>query len=291
MSGTITVGLDGTDHASAAADWAAEEAERRGSALRLVHAWVWRPTDVVYVGDRAAEERWVRNMLDDARSRVARQHPALDVTTELLVDDPVPTLLAEAARADMLVLGSRGYGTLTGYLIGSVSMKVLRQAAGPVVMVGRPNSSLPYQAPEVVVGVEPGEIGDPVLEFAFSAAAERGATLRAVYAWSVPTALAWSPGSLYLVDEANGLEQINLKVLADTLKPWRDKYPQLEVIEHFEIGSASEVLLSNSARAGLVVVGRRSHEAGLRRLGPVTHAVLHHATAPVAVVPHDCPPR
>ncbi|MFG2592066.1 universal stress protein [Streptomyces sp. NPDC048438] len=291
MSGTITVGLDGTDHASAAADWAAEEAERRGAALRLVHAWAWHPIDVVYVGDRAAEERWVRNMLDEARSRVAGRHPALDVTTELLVGDPVPALIAEAARADMVVLGSRGYGTLAGYLLGSVSMKVLRQAAGPVVMVGEPNSATPHQAPEVVVGVEPGQIGDPVLEFAFSAAVVRGTTLRAVHAWSLPTALAWSPGSLYLVEEANALEQINREVLADTLKPWRNKYPQLEVIEHFEIGSASEVLLSNSARAGLVVVGRRSHEAGLRRLGPVTHAVLHHATAPVAVVPHEFPPR
>ncbi|MEU3264592.1 universal stress protein [Streptomyces bacillaris] len=290
MSGTITVGLDGTDHASAAADWAAEEAERRGSALRLVHAWVWRPTDVAYVGDRAAEERWVRNVLDQVRSRVARDHPALDVTTELIVDDPVPTLLAEAARADMLVLGSRGYGTLTGYLLGSVSMKVLRQAAGPVVMVGKPHSATPRHAQEVVVGLEPGQIGDAVMEFAFSAASERGAALRAVHAWSVPTALAWSPGSLYRVDEANGLEQINREVLTETLKPWRDKYPQVEVVEHFEIGSASEVLLSNSVRAGLVVVGRRSHDAGLRRLGPVTHAVLHHATAPVAVVPHDCPP-
>lgn len=287
MPGTITVGLDGTDHALAAADWAAEEAERRGSALRLVHAWVWRPTDVVYVGDRAAEERWLHNMLDEARARVARKHPALDVTAELLVDDPVPTLLAEVARADMLVLGSRGYGTLTGYLIGSVSLKVLRQATGPVVMVGIPNTATSQQAPEVVVGVDPGQIGDTVLEFAFEAAAARGATLRAVHAWSVPTAIAWSPGSLYRTDEANGLEQINREVLADILKPYRDTYPQLEVIEHFEIGSAAEVLLSTSAHADLVVVGRFNHESGLRRLGPVTHAVLHHAAAPVAVVPHD----
>lgn len=290
MSGTITVGMDGTDHASAAADWAAREAELRGAALRLVHAWIWRPTDVVYVGDRAAEERWVRTMLDEARSRVAGRHPALDITTELIVDDPVPTLLAEAARADMLVLGSRGYGTLAGYLLGSVSMKVLRHAAGPVVMVGEPRSATPRQAQEVVIGVEPGQMGDEVLRFAFSAAAERGATLRAVHARSVPTALAWSPGSLYVVDRANGAEEVDRQALAQTLKPWRDTYPQVEVVEHVETGSASEVLLSHGDRAALVVVGRRGHEAGLRRLGPVTHAVLHHATAPVAVVPHDCPP-
>ena len=55
MPGTITVGLDGTDHALAAADWAANEATRRGMDLRLVHAWVWRPTDTVYIGDRAME--------------------------------------------------------------------------------------------------------------------------------------------------------------------------------------------------------------------------------------------
>ncbi|QNE73384.1 universal stress protein [Streptomyces finlayi] len=286
MSGTITVGLDGTDHALAAVDWAADEAKRRGSDLRLVHAWVWRPTDTVYVGDRAAEERWVRNVLDEAQARVARKHPTLDVTTELLVDDPVPTLLTEAARSEMLVLGSRGYGTLTGYLIGSVSLHVLRQATGPVVMVREPNPTTPKQTPEVVVGVEPGQVGDSVLEFAFTAAAERGATLRAVHASSIPTVLAWSPGSMYLA-EANGLEQINREVLADLLKPWREKYPQLKVIEHFEIGSASDVLLNNSGQANLLVVGRRNHQSGPRRIGPVTHAVLHHATAPVAVVPHD----
>ncbi|MFI2368053.1 universal stress protein [Streptomyces sp. NPDC018833] len=288
MPGTITVGLDGTEHALAAADWAADEAERRGSSLRLVHAWVWRPTDAVYAGDRAAEERWVRNVLNEAEARVAKRHPTLNITTELLVNDPVPALLTEASRAEMLALGSRGYGTLTGYLIGSVSLHVLRQATGPVIMVREPNSPMPQQAPEVVVGVqEHGQSSDPVLEFAFTTAAERGATLRAVYAWSIPTALAWSPGSLYLAEQANDLGQINREVLADILKPWRDKFPQVEVIEHFEIGSASEILLSNIGRANLVVVGRRTHEAGLRRLGPVTHALLHHATTPVAVVPHD----
>ncbi|MFI0828076.1 universal stress protein [Streptomyces roseolus] len=291
MSGTITVGLDGTDHALAAADWAADEAERRGASVRLVHAWVWGPTDVVYVGDRAAEERWARDALNEARARIAKKHPSLDVTTELLVGDPVPTLLTEAAHAEMLVLGSRGYGTLTGYLIGSVSLHVLRQATGPVVMVRRPEVSTRRHEPgeeEVVVGVqEPGESGDSVLEFAFTAAAERGAALRVVHAWSIPTALAWGPGSLYLADQAGALARINREVLADVLVPWRDKYPGVEVIEHFEIGSPSEVLLHSSVRAGLVVVGRRSHEAGLRRLGAVTHAVLHHASAPVAVVPHD----
>ncbi|MFI1396151.1 universal stress protein [Streptomyces sp. NPDC020681] len=288
MPGTITVGLDGTDHALAAADWAAHEAARRGMDLRLVHAWVWRGTDTVYIGDRAMEERWVRNVLNEAEARVAKVYPDLNVTTELLVDDPVPTLVAEAARAEMLVLGSRGYGTLTGYLVGSVSLQVLRQATGPVVMVRGPRQTTVQQRfDEVVVGVqEAEEAGGPVLEFAFAAAAERGATLRAVRAWSIPSVLSWSPGSMWLADQAGGLEPLHKEILADALGPWRQKYPDVDVIEHVEIGAASEVLLSNSDRASLVVVGRRTHDTGLRRLGSVTHAVLHHAPGAVAVVPH-----
>lgn len=288
MPGTITVGLDGTDHALAAADWAAHEAARRGMDLRLVHAWVWRGTDTVYIGDRAMEERWVRNVLNEAEARVAKVYPDLNVTTELLVDDPVPTLVAEAARAEMLVLGSRGYGTLTGYLVGSVSLQVLRQATRPVVMVRGPRQTTVQQGfDEVVVGVqEAEEAGGPVLEFAFAAAAERGATLRAVRAWSIPSVLSWSPGSMWLADQAGGLEPLHKEILADALGPWRQKYPDVDVIDHVEIGAASEVLLSNSSRASLVVVGRRTHDTGLRRLGSVTHAVLHHAPGAVAVVPH-----
>ncbi|WP_326654319.1 MULTISPECIES: universal stress protein [unclassified Streptomyces] len=288
MPGTITVGLDGTDHALAAADWAAHEAARRGMDLRLVHAWVWRGTDTVYIGDRAMEERWVRNVLNEAEARVAKVYPDLNVTTELLVDDPVPTLVAEAARAEMLVLGSRGYGTLTGYLVGSVSLQVLRQATGPIVMVRGPRQTTVQQRfDEVVVGVqEAEEAGGPVLEFAFAAAAERGATLRAVRAWSIPSVLSWSPGSMWLADQAGGLEPLHKEILADALGPWRQKYPDVDVIEHVEIGAAAEVLLSNSSRASLVVVGRRTHDTGLRRLGSVTHAVLHHAPGAVAVVPH-----
>ncbi|WP_031100004.1 universal stress protein [Streptomyces sp. NRRL S-15] len=270
MPGTITVGLDGTEHALAAADWAAQEAVRRGTDLRLVHAWVWHPTDTAYVGDRASEERTLRTMLSEAESRVAEAHPALDVSTELLVDDPVPALVAEAARAGMLVLGSRGYGTLAGYLIGSVSLHVLRMTERPVVMVRGTGHVYKRQ----------------VLDFAFAAASERGTSLRAVYAWSIPTVLLWSPGSMWLAEQEGGLEPLHRQILADALSPWREKYPEVDVVEHVEAGTAAEVLLSHSDRAGLLVVGRRTHDTGLRRLGPVTHAALHHARCAVAVVPH-----
>ncbi|AOT61903.1 MULTISPECIES: universal stress protein [Streptomyces] len=289
MTGTITAGVDGTAPALAAVDWAADEAERRGARLRLVHAWTWRPVDVTHGVDRRVEEDWVRRTLAEAEARVRASHPGLDVTAEVLDGDPVPSLVAETGRSGTLVLGSRGHGTLTGYLLGSVSLHVLRQAEGPVVMVRAGDRPEARPAPaEVVAGVqEPGAGSDAVLDFAFSAAAARGVPLRAVHVWNLPASVGWSPASLYAADQSSALEEVSKGVLTDILKPWRDAYPQVEVVEHCEFGSASEILLSLGGSAHLLAVGRRGRGEGVRRLGSVTHAVLHHATAPVAVVPHD----
>ncbi|WP_405734494.1 universal stress protein [Streptomyces sp. NBC_01537] len=86
--------------------------------------------------------------------------------------------------------------------------------------------------------------------------------------------MAWRPG--------------RLRAPADALCPWREKFPQVPVAEQAGRGYAGYVVLRAAARAGPAVVGRRVHRPALgMRIGPVTHAVLHHVPAPVAVVPHD----
>ncbi|MGV9897007.1 universal stress protein, partial [Streptomyces tendae] len=63
--------------------------------------------------------------------------------------------------------------------------------------------------------------------------------------------------------------------------------PDVPVVEHVEMGSAGQVLLSVSANAQLMVVGRRARRTAVgARIGSVAHGVLHHAECPVAVVPH-----
>ncbi|MGW2602397.1 universal stress protein [Streptomyces klenkii] len=289
MPGIITVGLDGTEHSLAAADWAAAEARRRGMALSLVFAWVWRPSDVPVASEAEVQRRWAVDVLRDAEERVTASAPDLTVTTQLLPEDPVPALIAAASVSEMLVLGSRGHGAVVGFLIGSVALKVLRRVDAPVVLVRTSHGQEPRpEWGEVVVGVQDtDEAAAPVLEFAFATAAARGARVRAVRAWSVPPVFAWSPGSMYLADEAGGLEPLERKRLAEALRPWREKYPQVAVVEHTELGSAAEVLLTHATRASLIVVGRRLPDLGdLPLIGSVTHAVLHHSQCPVAVIPH-----
>ncbi|WP_431040657.1 universal stress protein [Streptomyces sp. P1-3] len=285
MTGTIAVGLDGTDPSLAATDWAAAEASARGMALRLVHAWSWHPLDTPTEADTQGRRDWAREVLRTAEDRVRHAHPELPVSGEALSDEPVPALVAAAADADLLVLGSRGHGALAGFLLGSVSLQVLRQATRPVVVVRGGHEPGPGGPGEVMAGVrETGEDGAPVLEFAFAAAAARGATLRAVRAWHLPSPFELGTRGLRAADEAGGPEPLNRRLLADALRPWRARYPEVPVTEHVEIGGAPEVLLSAGGRAGLLVVGRRA--SGRKGIGSVTHAVLHHAPCPVAVVPY-----
>ncbi|MFE2439715.1 universal stress protein, partial [Streptomyces sp. NPDC059409] len=71
------------------------------------------------------------------------------------------------------------------------------------------------------------------------------------------------------------------------LAPWRERFPDVPVVEHVEMGSAGQVLLSVSGGAQLMVVGRRARRGAVgARIGSVAHGVLHHAECPVAVVPH-----
>lgn len=289
MTRPITVGVDGTPESTAAAAWAAREAVRRDLPLRIIHAWQWRPTDVAIAADQDTQARWARELVREAERTVAERHPGLAVTAAVLDGrTAVESLVAAAAEADMLVLGSRGHGAIVGFLLGSVGQQVIAEVGRPVVLVrtdDRPEAEAAGR--EVVVGQHGGpDDNAATLGFAFETAFARGTALRAVRAWNLPPLFGYSPGSLILADEAGGLEQYEKKALGEALLPWRERFPDVPVTEHVEIGSAGQVLLSVAGRAQLMVVGRRAHRHPIGSpIGSVAHALVHHAPCPVAVVP------
>ncbi|MGW7257552.1 universal stress protein [Streptomyces sp. NPDC054834] len=287
MTRPITAGFDGTEEGLAAVAWAGREAVRRGLPLRVVHAWRHEAVDGA---DRDTQAGWVTAALAEAARTVAERHPELTMTADAVEGGTVESLVAAAAEAELLVLGSRGHGAVVGFLLGSVGQQVIAETTRPVVLVragDRPSGEAAGR--DVVVGQQGGpEDSAAALRFAFEAAAARGAALRAVRAWTLPPVFAYSPGSLKLLDDAGGLEPYERKALAEALKPWRERFPGVPVAEQVEMGSAGQVLLSVAGRAQLMVVGRRAHLTAVgARIGSVAHGVLHHAECPVAVVPHD----
>ena len=288
MTRPITAGVDGSAESLAALAWAGREAVRRGRALRVVQVWRYEEHQGLDAGDRETQDRWVRDAAAEAARTVAERHPGLDITTDVLEGDPVDILASAAAEAELLVLGSRGHGPVVGFLLGSVGQQVIAGSVRPVVLVRAGDEAAGEVAGrEIVVG----QHGNPedsaaALGFAFETAAARGATVRAVRAWTLPPVFAYSPASMKLLDDAGGLEPYEKKGLAEALEPWRKRFPDVPVVEHVEIGSAGQVLLSVAGRAQLMVVGRRAHRTAVgARIGSVAHGVLHHAECPVAVVP------
>ncbi|WP_055589105.1 universal stress protein [Peterkaempfera griseoplana] len=282
MTLPVTAGVDGSPESLAAARWAAAEAVRREAPLRLVLAWPWLFNAPPRVHDDTGR---AEEMLDEAANGLRTGYPGLEVTTRRVAEHPAEVLVAAAGESGLLALGSRGLGAVAGFLIGSVSLQVLARASCPVVLV-REGGDEGQEGLGIVVGVELERPHEEVLEFAFEAAARRSCTLCAVHAWNLPATYGYAavPFGEGLV---NTLEEQARGSLAAALRPWQEKYPQVEVVQRVELGSAGQLLADASAQAGLLVVGRRvrSSPVGMH-VGPVAHAVLHHARCPVAVVPH-----
>lgn len=234
-------------------------------------------------------------MLREVEADLSRRHPGLRITADQLTSRPGSALPVAAREPELLVLGSQRLGRAAGPLLGSVALAVLGRAERPVVLVpdganagDRRVQENPETACEtapcrdVVLGLDRGEFHDAVVEFAFEAAGRRAAALRIVHGWKEPSSRSGSAGAAdEQVPEAE--EQ-----LTDILRPWRDKFPGVEVIEEAVVGQAGSHLADVARDASLLVIGHKHRGGALGALvGPVTHAVLRGAAAPVAVVPHD----
>ncbi|MGX4693872.1 universal stress protein [Streptomyces sp. JNUCC 63] len=295
----VVAGVDGSEESLAAAEWAAREAERRGRSLRLFHAWNWHPDPADGVRVDAARRRLARQVLSRAEDRVRGACPGVRLEEEQVLGPATTALLRAAGRAEVLVLGSRGLSGFTGFLVGSVALGTVARAGCPVVLVRAGEEAADEHLPaadgsastrtgyrDVALGLNVAVPCDEVIEFAFRQAQLRRARLRAVYAWQQPSALSLGPGEIALVDGPGRAEEWQ-GFLSAVLQVWRDKYPEVEVVETVVRDKPSTALVRAASGASLLVVGRRpsARPAG-PHTGPVTHAAIHHAGCPVAVVPH-----
>jgi len=288
---TVVVGADGSEPALRAVRWAAHEAGRRGVPLRVVTAFEWvrgRPIGQVGLGEgyRDIMLGVARTRLADAVGVAEEELPGLEVQSQLVVGFPIPVLTAQAKGAELVVIGDRGLGGVTGLLLGSVAVALAAHAECPVVVV-RGEADPPDPAAPVVVGVDGSPTSDAALAFAFEAAAGRKVPLVAVHAWRDVLV---DPTVAPLLDR-EAIEDDEREALAERLAGWGEKYPDVRVERVVTREHPARALVDRSQRAQLVVVGSRGRGgfAGLV-LGSVSHAVLHRAHCPVAVVRPETAP-
>lgn len=283
MSLPVTVGVDGSEGSVAALDWAADEAALRGAGLRLVYATRWAQHQLgamrVSHEDRAGDAVGV---LAAAEQRVRDRRSDLAVTADEIEDAPNSVLLAAAAESDLLVVGSHGLGSVRGFVVGSVGQEVVADSKRPVVLV-RPGdkesgagSAEGGDRRKVVLGLDVTDVKDELMEFAFDFARRHGVLLEIVHTWHDP-----------FTQHHKAAEDADMaSALSHAVRPYRDRFPAVEVSEVSAPGRAAEHLVEAVSDARLVVVGRRRAVRG-SHIGSVTHALIHHASCPVAVVPHS----
>ncbi|MEU3937972.1 universal stress protein [Streptomyces sp. NPDC029044] len=293
MRPLVLAGIDGSECAAAAAGWAAREAELRGVPLRLLHASPQLPGTTV---PRPAVDRLrvVGGQLTQrAAEDLADRHPDLEVEGGQADEPPVDALLGAARDAGLLVVGTRGTGGFEGLAVGSVALRMAAAASCPVVLVPpRPGAyadraGAPRRTPRIVLGFDAHRPVGEAAGFAFSAARARAARLRVVRAWGLPAESVSARTWAVTEEDRATWEDREVLELSDAVRPWQEKYPRVSATTDLMLLHPAEALLNASRNADLLVVGRRTQPAVAEgRLGPVAHAVLHHARCPVAVVPH-----
>jgi nucleotide-binding universal stress UspA family protein len=133
--------------------------------------------------------------------------------------------------------------------------------------------------------VDGSPLGEAVIAFAFEVAAGRNAPVVAVHAWG-DFVVQDGFGFGALAVDWDEVDREEHRVLDERLATWVEKYPEVQVERIVARDTPSRLLLRSAEGASLVVLGtrRRGGLSGLL-LGSTSHALLHHSSCPVAVIP------
>ena len=137
----VVVGYDGSDAADGAVDWAAVQAVRVGGRLDIVTAWEY-PTswgNVIPLPSDFDPAADAKAMLDPVVERLRATHPGLAVHAHIVEGHPSEVLVESSRHAALLVVASRGHGSFSGMVLGSVSQHCVTHAACPVVVFRKPD--------------------------------------------------------------------------------------------------------------------------------------------------------
>ena len=291
----VLVATDGSEASAigvelvAALDWPAGTHLLVGEAVDVGPGLFGGPWPAIAAAEEATIEAELRTV---ARQTVAEAAgtlagPGRRVETEILTGRPASAIVerARSMHADLIVLGSRGHGTIDGMLMGSVSAEVIDHARVPVLVArGR-------KIERIVLGWDgsAGAARAADLLCSWPIFARTSVRVVSVSDWMAPW---WTgfpqPGSPELVaiyedalrDSRERHDRLAAEMAATLRSRGIDAQPQRR-----EGDAAAQLLAAATAdRADLIVLGTHGR-TGLSRLvlGSVARNVVWHAPCSVLV--------
>ncbi len=146
MYNTILVLTDGSEPSKHAIEHAAISAGKWGAKLKILTVVSPTPTIYTSVGGFTAEynidyEKAIMSyhlsVLEEAKKAIKEKHPDVKVTTQIKKGNAVQKILeaSEEKDVDLVFIGSRGLGGLTGCFLGSISNQIVNHCTKPILVV------------------------------------------------------------------------------------------------------------------------------------------------------------
>lgn len=297
----ILVATDGSEDATLAVRVAGDLARRAGARLEIVHVWRGLPLRMdlshpAYSERMAKEyaelrEREVEQVMGQQESE-AEAAGAPVTRTYLREGHPAGEIvdLAGEIGADLVVVGSRGLGTIKRLLVGSVAEGVVRLAVCPTLVVRGGEGAWPPG--RVVVGDDSSEEARAAGGFAARVGRLLEARLLVMRAYHPPEVLykaGGGSGGVGLPEEFRKKSEGEMERRADELEPLLRSRPEVEIAT----GDPAAVIqraVDESPEPTLTAVGRRGL-GGVSRFpfGGVSTDVLRAVDGPVLIVPTPRP--
>ncbi len=285
----ILVATDGSKDAALAIRAAIDLSNKTGAELHVVHAWRELPAvpslgAAVYSGayEREEAEELLEEqvgLIRDAGGSVAEAHlregrPAEEVAT-----------LAGELEADLVVVGSRGIGTVKRLVTGSVSEGIVHLAPCPVLVMRGGEEAWPPG--DVVVGDDSSEEAKRAGELAAGLGQLFGAGALLVRAYSLPRARSASARVAAIRMDDAGLQRDKeaLEERAGELESILGRSPHARMVAG-DAAAVIQKLAEEGGKPALVAVGSRGLDASRRLvLGSVSTDTLRAVSGPVLIVP------
>ena len=259
----VIVGVDGSQAALGAAEWAVDEAVARDVPLRLVY--VTKPTHA------SADEYYEdvhrgRASLQAARDAVDATGKPVDIETDVVDGPPALALIEQSRDAAMICVGSVGIGRYARSILGSTASELAEEAHCPVAVIRPQSGEDGREINWIVVAVNDNPGNEAVVEQAMKEAALRHAPVLALgdrkSAYSAP----------------GGLDR--------EVNSWRRRYSDVHVYPIANQADVAHFLKKHDERVQLAVIGSTEADELAQIVGRYGHPVFHHANSSALIVRH-----